>query len=35
LIRAVEQKLGLKLVKRKLPLDVLVIEHLEKRPTEN
>lgn len=35
MIRAIEQKLGLKLEKRKLSLDALMIEHLDKMPTEN
>jgi uncharacterized protein (TIGR03435 family) len=29
------QQLGLKLEARKMPLDLLVIDHLEKLPTEN
>jgi uncharacterized protein (TIGR03435 family) len=29
------QKLGLKLEKRKMTLDQLIVEHIEKTPTEN
>ena len=29
------QKLGLRLEPRKLPMDVMVIDHIEKSPTEN
>jgi uncharacterized protein (TIGR03435 family) len=29
------QKLGLKLESRKLPIDTIVVDHLEKTPTEN
>jgi uncharacterized protein (TIGR03435 family) len=29
------QQLGLKLEPRKVPLDLIVIDHLEKAPTEN
>ena len=29
------QKLGLRLEPRKLPIDVMVIDHIEKTPTEN
>jgi uncharacterized protein (TIGR03435 family) len=29
------QKLGLRLESRKLPIDVMVIDHIEKNPTEN
>jgi uncharacterized protein (TIGR03435 family) len=32
---ALEQKMGLKLESRKVPLDVLVIDSAEKVPTEN
>jgi uncharacterized protein (TIGR03435 family) len=32
---ALEEKLGLKLEPRKLPVEMLVIDHLEKKPTEN
>jgi uncharacterized protein (TIGR03435 family) len=32
---AVERQLGLKLTKGKAPLDVIVIDHIEKVPTEN
>jgi uncharacterized protein (TIGR03435 family) len=35
LFTAVQQQLGLKLESRKLPLDMLVIDHAEKTPTEN
>ena len=34
-IFAVVQKLGLKLDARKAPVDVIVVDHLEKAPTEN
>jgi uncharacterized protein (TIGR03435 family) len=29
------QKLGLRLESRKLPIDVMVIDHIEKSPTDN
>ena len=32
---AVEEQLGLKLVSRKRPLNVLVVDHAEKVPSEN
>jgi uncharacterized protein (TIGR03435 family) len=32
---ALEEKLGLKLEPRKLPVEMLVIDHLEKKPSEN
>jgi uncharacterized protein (TIGR03435 family) len=32
---AVQQELGLKLEQKKLPVDVVVVDHLEKSPTEN
>jgi uncharacterized protein (TIGR03435 family) len=32
---AFEDQLGLKLVAKKLAIDVVVIDHLEKSPTEN
>jgi uncharacterized protein (TIGR03435 family) len=35
LFSALEQQLGLKLEKTKAPLDVLVIDHIEKVPTDN
>jgi uncharacterized protein (TIGR03435 family) len=35
LVRTIERQLGLKLERRKLPLEVLVIDHVEKRPTAN
>jgi uncharacterized protein (TIGR03435 family) len=35
ILDAVEQQLGLKLVRKKGLVDILVIDHLEKVPTEN
>jgi uncharacterized protein (TIGR03435 family) len=35
LFEAVQEQLGLKLVQKKAPFDVLVIDHIEKVPTEN
>jgi len=35
LFKALEQQLGLKLEKSKAPLDVVVIDHIDKTPTEN
>ncbi len=35
LLAAVESQLGLKFEKRKIPLDVLVVDHVEKTPTPN
>ena len=35
LFKALEEQLGLKLEKYKAPLDVVVIDHLDKIPTEN
>jgi uncharacterized protein (TIGR03435 family) len=35
LFDAVQSQLGLKLVRRKVPQEILVIDHLEKVPTEN
>jgi uncharacterized protein (TIGR03435 family) len=35
LIEAVQSQLGLKLEKKKMPVEVLVIDHLEKTPTAN
>jgi uncharacterized protein (TIGR03435 family) len=35
LIRAVESQLGLKLERKKLPVDFLVVDRAEKIPTEN
>ena len=32
---ALEQELGLKLESRKMPIDVLVIDHIDKAPAEN
>jgi len=32
---AVRKQLGLKLESKKLPADFLVVEHADKRPTEN
>ena len=33
--QAVQDQLGLRLVSKKLPLDVLIIDHVEKVPTAN
>jgi uncharacterized protein (TIGR03435 family) len=35
LISAIEKQLGIKLVKSKIPLDVVTVDHIEKMPTEN
>jgi uncharacterized protein (TIGR03435 family) len=35
LLQAVEQQLGLKLVAKKVPREVVVVDHVEKVPTEN
>jgi uncharacterized protein (TIGR03435 family) len=35
LMRLIERQLGLKLDPRKLPYEILVIDHVEKKPTEN
>lgn len=35
LIDAVQEQLGLKLVSKKSPVDVLVVDHMEKTPTDN
>ncbi len=35
LFTAVQQQLGLKLEDRKAPFEVMVIDHIEKTPTEN
>ena len=32
---AVQEQLGLRLESRKLPLDLIVVDHIEKVPTEN
>jgi uncharacterized protein (TIGR03435 family) len=32
---AVEEQLGLKLESKRIPVDILVIDHIEKTPTEN
>jgi uncharacterized protein (TIGR03435 family) len=35
LLAAIEKQLGIKLVKSKVPLDVVTVDHIEKIPTEN
>jgi uncharacterized protein (TIGR03435 family) len=35
LFEAVQSQLGLKPVRRKVPQEILVIDHVEKSPTEN
>jgi uncharacterized protein (TIGR03435 family) len=35
IFEAVQEQLGLKLVKKNAPVDILVIDHLEKLPTQN
>jgi uncharacterized protein (TIGR03435 family) len=35
LIEAVQSQLGLKLAKKKMPVEVLVVDRLERTPTEN
>jgi uncharacterized protein (TIGR03435 family) len=35
LFTAVQEQLGLKLESQKVPVDYLVIDHLERTPTEN
>ena len=35
ILTAVQEQLGLKLEKKKGPVDILVIDHIEKTPTEN
>ena len=35
LLEAVEKQLGLKLVEQKRPVPVLVIDHIEEKPTDN
>ena len=35
IFEAVEKQLGLKLVEQKRPVQVLVIDHIEEKPTEN
>ncbi len=34
-LTAIEKQLGLKLEKTKLPLDMLVIDHLDQKPSDN
>ena len=34
-LEAVEKQLGLKLEMRKRPMDLIVIDHIEQKPTEN
>jgi uncharacterized protein (TIGR03435 family) len=35
IFEAVQEQLGLKIEKRKLPAQVLVVDHVQKTPTEN
>jgi uncharacterized protein (TIGR03435 family) len=35
LLAAIEKQLGIKLVKSKIPLDVVTVDHVEKMPSEN
>ena len=35
IFEAVEDQLGLKIEKRKGPVQILVVDHVEKKPTEN
>jgi uncharacterized protein (TIGR03435 family) len=35
LIAALQEQLGLKLDAKKLPVDIVVVDHIEKSPTEN
>jgi uncharacterized protein (TIGR03435 family) len=35
MIQAVEEQLGLKLEKKKIQIDVLIVDHIDKIPTEN
>jgi uncharacterized protein (TIGR03435 family) len=35
LVAAVEKQLGIKLVKSKIPLDIVTVDHIEKMPSEN
>jgi uncharacterized protein (TIGR03435 family) len=35
LLMAVQDQLGLKLEAKKLPVDIVVVDHIEKTPTEN
>lgn len=35
IVQAVQEQLGLKLEKKKIQIDVLVVDHVEKMPTEN
>ena len=35
LISAIEKQLGIKLVKSIIPLEVVIVDHIKKMPTEN
>ena len=35
IMAALERELGLKLESKKMPLDLLIVDHAEKLPTEN